>query len=84
MNSEEGGFESALPQGKSRTPINIRTKQRFVEFETANDLKTAVDKLDGREFKGARVTCVPDVRTLSRPGNAWKEILISLLDPTPR
>lgn len=35
---------------------------RFVEFETANDLKTAVEKLDGREFKNARVTCVADVR----------------------
>lgn len=33
----------------------------FVEFETAADLKTAVEKLDGREFKGARVTCVADV-----------------------
>ncbi|KAI9373732.1 hypothetical protein BJX61DRAFT_369601 [Aspergillus egyptiacus] len=34
----------------------------FVEFETANDLKAAVEKLDGREFKGARVTCVPDIQ----------------------
>jgi RNA recognition motif. (a.k.a. RRM, RBD, or RNP domain) len=33
----------------------------FVEFETAADLKTAVEKLDGREFKGVRVTCVADV-----------------------
>ena len=33
----------------------------FVEFETATDLKTAVEKLDGREFKGVRVTCVADV-----------------------
>lgn len=33
----------------------------FVEFETAADLKTAVERLDGREFKGARVTCTPDV-----------------------
>jgi hypothetical protein len=32
-----------------------------VEFETAADLKTAVDKLDGREFKGARVVCSADV-----------------------
>ena len=84
MNSEEGGFESSLPHGKSKTPINTRIKQRFVEFETASDLKTAVEKLDGREFKGARVTCVPDVRAPSRPGNAWKEILMSILDPTPR
>ncbi|CAG8973491.1 hypothetical protein HYALB_00002816 [Hymenoscyphus albidus] len=34
----------------------------FVEFETAADLKTAVEKLDGREFKGARVTCVADTQ----------------------
>jgi len=36
----------------------------FVEFETATDLRTAVEKLDGREFKGARVSCVPDVSFL--------------------
>lgn len=34
----------------------------FVEFETAPDLKMAVEKLDGREFKGNRVQCVADVR----------------------
>ncbi|KAI1933580.1 hypothetical protein LOZ65_000214 [Ophidiomyces ophidiicola] len=34
----------------------------FVEFETGADLKTAVDKLDGREFKGARVTCTQDIQ----------------------
>ncbi|KAL2810689.1 hypothetical protein BJX63DRAFT_307454 [Aspergillus granulosus] len=39
----------------------------FVEFETANDLKMAVEKLDGREFKGNRVTCVPEVRTILDP-----------------
>lgn len=33
----------------------------FVEFETAADLRTAVEKLDGREFKGARVQCLVDV-----------------------
>ncbi|KAH7312238.1 hypothetical protein B0I35DRAFT_436478 [Stachybotrys elegans] len=32
----------------------------FVEFETAADLKTAVEKLDGLEFKGNRVQCFPD------------------------
>ncbi|KAM0087874.1 hypothetical protein ACP6JD_008807 [Aspergillus fumigatus] len=35
---------------------------RFVEFETAADLKTAIDKLDGREFKGSRVSCVADIQ----------------------
>lgn len=39
---------------------------RFVEFETAGDLKTAVDKLDDREFKGSRVACVADVSLTSR------------------
>lgn len=34
----------------------------FVEFETAADLRTAVEKLDNREFKGARVTCVADTQ----------------------
>lgn len=34
----------------------------FVEFETAADLRTAVEKLDGREFKNVRVTCVANVR----------------------
>ncbi|KAK1832443.1 hypothetical protein QBC39DRAFT_348721 [Podospora conica] len=46
----------------------------FVEFETAPDLRNAVEKLDQREFKGQRVTCVantqPDIprgdRTRSR------------------
>jgi hypothetical protein len=35
---------------------------RFVEFETAADLKTAVEKLDGQTFKGATVHCTADVR----------------------
>ncbi|KAK0640914.1 PXA domain-containing protein [Cercophora newfieldiana] len=34
----------------------------FVEFETAADLRTAVEKLDGRDFKGQRVTCVPNTQ----------------------
>lgn len=33
----------------------------FVEFETAADLKNAIEKLDGREFKGQRVTCIASV-----------------------
>jgi len=37
----------------------------FVEFETAADLKTAVEKLDNREFKGQRVNCVADVCSCS-------------------
>ena len=37
---------------------------RFVEFETAGDLKIAVDKLDNQDFKGASVRCLADVRIL--------------------
>lgn len=37
----------------------------FVEFETAADLKKAVEGLDGREFKDQRVTCVANVGLLS-------------------
>ena len=33
----------------------------FVEFETAADLKTAVEKLDNQDFKGVNVHCVADV-----------------------
>jgi hypothetical protein len=33
----------------------------FVEFETGADLKTAVEKLDGREFKSATIHCSQDV-----------------------
>jgi hypothetical protein len=47
------------------TPLTRNT--RFVEFETANDLKTAVEKLDQHEFKGSRVTCVADVRNPASP-----------------
>ncbi|KAA8646118.1 putative pre-RNA splicing factor Srp2 [Aspergillus tanneri] len=38
----------------------------FVEFETANDLKTAVEKLDGRDFKGSRIQSFDD-RTFRDP-----------------
>jgi len=34
----------------------------FVEFETSADLKSAVEKLDGKEFKGATVHCTPDIQ----------------------
>ncbi|TWU75074.1 hypothetical protein ED733_006758 [Metarhizium rileyi] len=34
----------------------------FVEYETAADLRTAVEKLDGREFKGNRVQCIADTQ----------------------
>ncbi|KAH7027893.1 uncharacterized protein B0I36DRAFT_328142 [Microdochium trichocladiopsis] len=34
----------------------------FVEFESAADLRTAIEKLDQREFKGQRVTCIADTQ----------------------
>ena len=35
--------------------------QRMVEFETHDDLREAVAKLDNTEFKGSRVTCTAEV-----------------------
>jgi len=34
----------------------------FVEYETAADLATAVEKLDNSDFKGSTVRCISDVR----------------------
>lgn len=39
-----------------------RDGKGFVEFETKEDLKAAVEKLDGHDFKGAPVVCRQDVR----------------------
>lgn len=39
----------------------------YVEFESAADLKTAIEKLDNREFKGNRVSCAVDVSSHSLP-----------------
>jgi RNA recognition motif-containing protein len=47
------------------------SSEGFVEFETAADLRTAVEKLDGREFKNARVTCVANTQPdIPRPDRA--------------
>jgi len=51
---------------------------RFVEFETAGDLKVAVDKLDGTDFKGNAVRCIADVSLLySSPINALMSLFSS-------
>lgn len=50
----------------------------FVEFESAADLKVAVEKLDGREFKGSRVTCVADVY---KPRSCLGKALLMYPDP---
>ncbi|KAM0795393.1 hypothetical protein BDR22DRAFT_871532 [Usnea florida] len=39
-----------------------RDGKGFVEFETASDLKVAVDKLDSQDFKGASVRCLADTQ----------------------
>lgn len=54
-----------MAKGKSPATAHRHTvtnSARFVEFETASDLKIAVDKLDNQEFKGASVRCLADVR----------------------
>ena len=43
------------------------TRNSFVEFETASDLKTAVEKLDRQDFKGSVVECTADVRAFHSP-----------------
>ncbi|KAI9815296.1 MAG: hypothetical protein M1827_002776 [Pycnora praestabilis] len=48
-----------------------RDGKGFVEFETAADQRTAVEKLNGREFKGARVTCVADTQE-ERPRDRFR------------
>ncbi|KAJ0319275.1 hypothetical protein COL5a_010228 [Colletotrichum fioriniae] len=53
--------QSSLDVVYSETPRDGNGRG-FVEFETAADLRTAVEKLDGREFKGSRVTCVADTQ----------------------
>ncbi|CAP66673.1 uncharacterized protein PODANS_4_8210 [Podospora anserina S mat+] len=38
------------------------SSEGFVEFETAADLRTAVEKLNERDFKGVRVTCTANTQ----------------------
>ncbi|KAF2236879.1 hypothetical protein EV356DRAFT_54508 [Viridothelium virens] len=50
----------------------------FVEYETANDLQSAVEKLDGQEFKGAAVRCILDVSSprsipLGKPDRCFED-----------
>ncbi|PSK44193.1 hypothetical protein B9Z65_173 [Elsinoe australis] len=44
--------------GRDREDPN--SARGFVEYETADDLASAVDKLDGSEFKGGPVQCISD------------------------
>ena len=57
-----------MAKGELYTAIQLHVltnSARFVEFETAGDLKVAVDKLDNQDFKGASVRCLADVCFLS-------------------
>ena len=65
MNKEEGGLLHSEPDPGFPPSTSLTWNPRFVEFETANDLKTAVEKLDQRDFKGSLVTCTADVRAHS-------------------
>ena len=56
---------TAMAKGEFCTAIQRHVfinSARFVEFETAGDLKVAVEKLDNQDFKGASVRCSADVR----------------------
>jgi hypothetical protein len=65
MSSTPRPTEMAAMKGTLILPVRLSPANplsSFVEFETAADLRTAVEKLDGREFKNSRVTCVANVR----------------------
>ncbi|KAF2145183.1 uncharacterized protein K452DRAFT_316282, partial [Aplosporella prunicola CBS 121167] len=48
-----------------------RDGRGFVEYETAVDLRNAVEKLDNREFKGQAVRCVQDIQE-DRPRERYR------------
>ncbi|KAI0174289.1 pre-mRNA splicing factor [Pestalotiopsis sp. NC0098] len=60
--------QSSLDVVYSETGRDGKGSGSFVEFETEADLRTAVEKLDQREFKGARVTCLADIQSGPPPG----------------
>ena len=63
---------TAMAKGEIYTAYQHRigiNSARFVEFETAGDLKVAVDKLDNQDFKGASVRCLADVRVPTHTSN---------------
>jgi hypothetical protein len=71
--------------GDARQPAAMTKTNAFsfVEFETSADLKTAVEKLDGREFKGVTVQCTPDVRIrIHRWNNFSQQIRFKTSDQT--
>ena len=57
------GYAKRRPSHDIYIPNYKLTPNRFVEYETEADLKAAVDKIDGREFRGAPITCAVAVRS---------------------
>ena len=54
----------------------------FVEYETAADLASAVEKLDNNEFKGATVRCISDVSSSSMSNsNIYLQATAPVRDP---
>lgn len=74
---------SVMAKGKgphsSQIQLHLLNFNSFVEYETAADLKTAVEKIDGREFKGETVRCLEDV-SLQVLGKVF--LLLMPSDPT--
>ncbi|CAK4030532.1 hypothetical protein DOTSEDRAFT_73793 [Lecanosticta acicola] len=57
--------------GRDRDPANAG--KGFVEYETAADMASAVEKLDQSEFKGATVRCISDPQTeIPRPREPFR------------
>lgn len=56
----------------------------FVEYETAADLASAVEKLDGHDFKGGPVTCISDVGTLETLSHCLSltRLIAAIRDPS--
>lgn len=48
-------------------PLNFVS---YVEYETAADLRKAIEGLDNREFKGANVHCAVDVSCPAQPSHS--------------
>ncbi|KAH0556951.1 hypothetical protein GP486_005257 [Trichoglossum hirsutum] len=63
---------------------NGKEGKGFVEFETAADLRAAVEKLDRMEFKGSNVSCVADSVPVSviAPAPPLYVVAPRLLQPT--
>jgi len=62
---EEIEMAKGISEPVSNLSRTLTLLNSFVEFETGAILKDAIEKLDGREFKGATVHCIADVRRSS-------------------